>query len=343
MRVGLIATAWTPTPPRLYGGIELVIDRLCRGLRGLGHDVVLFATGDSTCPVERRYLLPEADGARIGNGVTELRHALAAYESLRDAGCDIVHDHTLAGPIVAPLVAPGVPVVTTMHGPVSDELRDLYARMAANGVPLVAVSHAQTRPAPDLRVAAVIHHGIDVTDFPVGGGTGGYALFLGRMSPDKGTHRAIEAAHKARVPLLLAGKLREPAEHDYFEREVRPLLGDDAQYLGEVPHDEKVALLAGASALLVPIRWNEPFGLVMIEAMACGTPVLAFKEGAAPEVVDDCVTGFLCDDEAHMAYALTRVGAIDRAACRRAVETRFSTERMAREHAELFDRLLRQS
>jgi glycosyltransferase involved in cell wall biosynthesis len=230
-----------------------------------------------------------------------------------------------------------------MHGPLSDDLLDLYGRMSDNGVALIAVSHAQTRPAPELPVAAVVHHGIDADDFPLGDGRGGYALFLGRMSPDKGAHRAIEAAHKARVPLLLAGKLREPAEHEYFEREVRPLLGEDAQYLGEVPHDEKLDLLADARALLFPIRWNEPFGLVMIEAMACGTPVLAFKEGAAPEVVEHGVTGYLCDDEAHLAYALTRLDDIDRAACRHAVETRFSTARMAREHAELFERRLAQS
>ncbi len=343
MRVGLIGTPWTPTPPRLYGGIELVVDRLCCGLARQGHEVVLFATGDSTCPVERHHLLAEADGRRIGHTVTELRHALAAYDALRDAGCEIVHDHTLAGPIVAPTVAPGLPVVTSLHGPLTDEMADLYGRMARGGVPLIAVSHAQRRARPDVPITAVIHHGIDADDFPAGAGDGGYALFLGRMSPDKGAHRAIESARKAGVPLVLAGKQREPDERKYFENEVQPLLGADVEYVGEVDHDEKVRLLAGAVALLFPIRWNEPFGLVMLEAMACGTPVLAFAEGAAPEVVDDGVTGFLCDDEAHMAHALTRVDGLDRAACRHVVETRFSTDRMAGDHAALFETLIAQS
>jgi glycosyltransferase involved in cell wall biosynthesis len=343
MRVGLIATPWTPTPPLLYGGIELVVDRLARGFSAAGHDVVLFATGDSTCPVPRHHLLDVADGQRIGNSVTEMRHALAAYECLRDAGCDVIHDHTLAGPFLGPSIVGNdrVPILTTVHGPLATDLLDIYDHVAAAGrVGLLAVSHAQRRPAPSLPFEAVIHHGIDADDFPVGTGDGGYALFLGRMSPDKGAHRAIEAARKARVPLVLAGKLREDAEHAYFESEVRPLLGRDAEYVGEVPHDEKVRLLAGASALLFPIRWNEPFGLVMLEAMACGTPVLAFREGAAPEVVVDGVTGFLCDDEAHMAYCLARVDSLSRAECRRAVETTFSTARMAADHLEVFDRLL---
>jgi glycosyltransferase involved in cell wall biosynthesis len=342
MRVGLIGTPWTPTPPRLYGGIELVVDRLCRGISAAGHEVVLFATGDSTCPVERHHLLAEADGNRIGITVTELRHVLAAYETLRDRGCDIVHDHTLAGPIVGPTVAPGLPVVTTMHGPLVEELLDLYTRITRT-TPVIAVSQAQRRPAPELPIAAVIHHGIDAADFPVGDGAGGYALFLGRMAPDKGAHRAIIAAKKAGIPIVLAGKMREPAEVAYFEHDVTPLLGPGVEYLGEVDHDEKLRLLAGATALLFPIRWNEPFGLVMIEAMACGTPVLAFAEGAAPEVVDDGVTGFLCDDEAHMAHALARVDQLSRADCRATVETRFSTGRMAREHLELFERLRQSS
>lgn len=342
MRVGLIATPWTPTPPLLYGGIELVVDRLARGFSAAGHEVVLFATGDSTCPVTRHHLLEVADGRRIGNAVIELRHALAAYETLRDAGCDIIHDHTIAGPLLGPaIVGDGVPIVTTIHGPLNEELLDIYRRVAAGGrVSLIAVSHAQCRPAPSLPMAAVIHHGIDVSDFPAGRGDGGYALFLGRMSPDKGAHRAVEAARKAGVPLVLAGKLREDAEYSYFESEVRPLLGADADYLGEVPHEQKVELLAGASALLFPIRWNEPFGLVMLEAMACGTPVLAFREGAAPEVVEDGVTGFLCDDEGHMADCLERVDTLSRAACRQSVETTFSTARMAADHLEVFERLV---
>jgi glycosyltransferase involved in cell wall biosynthesis len=174
----------------------------------------------------------------------------------------------------------------------------------------------------------------------VGDGDGGYCLVLGRMVAEKGAHRAIQVARKAGMPILLAGKMREPWETSYFEAEVQPLLGDDAQYLGEVSLAEKLTLLAGARATLFPIRWNEPFGLVMIESLACGTPVLALGEGAAPEVVMDGVTGRLCEDEADMADALAAIDRIDRAACRADVEARFSTARMVREHAELFDRVL---
>ena len=332
MRIALIAPPWAPVPPDLYGGIELVVDRLARGLQAAGHDVLLYTTGDSTCPVPRDWTLPVSEGSRIGMAVPELRHVVHAYEAVQ--GYDIVHDHTVAGPLYSERF-PDLPVVTTVHGPLNHELADLYGAFA-DRVPVIAISHAQCDPAPHLPIARVIHHGIDADDFPFGDGGDGHAVFLGRMSPDKGPHRAIAAARKAGVPLVMVGKMREAWEIQYFHSEVEPLLSDDVRYLGEVPHDEKVRLLTGARAMLFPIRWNEPFGLVMLEAMACGTPVLAFPEGAAPEVVADGETGFLCADEAAMAEALTRVDSIDRRACRAAVEGYFSTGRMAREHVELY-------
>jgi glycosyltransferase involved in cell wall biosynthesis len=337
MRIGLVAPPWAPVPPHLYGGIELVVDRLAQGFAAAGHDVVLFTTGDSTCPVPRRWLLEEAEGIRIGFSVPEVRHVLAAYESLRDV--DVVHDHSVLGPILSDHYT-DLPVVTTIHGELNVELRDIYERIATK-VAVVAVSHAQRRPAPELPVARVIHHGIDAADFPVGTGEGEYLLFLGRLSPDKGAGRAIDVARKAGVPLLLAGKMREPWERDYFEARVAPFLNDEIQYLGEVGHERKLELLAAARGLVFPIRWNEPFGLVMLEALACGTPVLAFPEGAAPEVIEDGRTGFLCHDEAHMAEAVGQLGTIDRTVCRSAVEGYFSTARMVREHVELYEDVLR--
>ena len=336
MRIGVVAPPWAPVPPHLYGGIELVVDRLAQGLAAAGHDVVLFATGDSTCPVPKRWLLEESEGVRIGFSVPEVRHVLAAYESLRDV--DLIHDHSVLGPIISDHYT-DLPVVTTIHGELVGELRDIYERVATK-VSVIAVSHAQRRPAPQLRIARVIHHGIDASDFPIGQGEGGYLLFLGRLSPDKGAGRAIDVARKADVPLLLAGKMREPWERDYFEARVAPFLSEQIQYLGEVGHERKLELLAGARALVFPIRWNEPFGLVMLEAEACGTPVLAFPEGAAPEVVDHGRTGFLCQDEAEMAEMVPKLGELDRAACRAAVEGYFSTERMVNEHVELYEELL---
>ena len=341
MRIGLIAPPWTPVPPSLYGGIELVMDELARGLVDSGHDVTLFTTGDSTCPVPRRWLLEEAEGMRIGMAVPELRHVIAAYQEL-SRGHDIVHDHTVAGPLYAERYR-DLPVVTTIHGPFNEELKDLYRAMAPR-VPIVCVSHAQRNAAPDIPVAGVIHHGIDARNFPIGDGAGDehgeYVLFLGRMAPDKGAHRAIAVARAAGVRLLMAAKMREAWELAYFDEQVAPYLGDDAVYLGEVPHERKLELLAGAKALLFPIRWNEPFGMVMLEAFSCGTPVIAFPEGAAPEVVADGTTGFLCADEQAMVAALGRIDSIARADCRASAEGYFSTARMVEEHVALYEKLL---
>jgi glycosyltransferase involved in cell wall biosynthesis len=337
MRIGLIAPPWTPIPPDLYGGIELVVDQLARGIQAAGHDVLLYTTGDSTCPVPRRWVLPQAEGQRIGMAVPELRHVIHAYEALKD--CDVVHDHTMMGPFHAEHY-PGLPVATTIHGPFNEDLQDLY-RAQSGRVPLIAISHAQHRAAPDIPVARVIHHGIDASLFPVGDGGGDadgpYVVFLGRMADDKGAHRAVRIARRAGIRILMAAKMREPWEKRYFIEQVEPLLGPDAHYLGEVSHQRKLELLTGASALLFPIRWNEPFGMVMIEAMACGTPVLAFPEGAAPEVVADGSTGFLCEDEDAMVRAIDRLGELKRADCRLAVEGYFSTQRMVAEHIELFE------
>ncbi len=336
MRIAVVAPPWTPVPPPLYGGTELVVDRLATGFQRAGHEVLLLTTGDSTCAVPKKWVLAHAEGARIGQAVPELRHVMHAYDAVK--GFDVVHDHSIAGPVYSEQF-PGLTVVTTIHGPLNEELSDIYSRIAPR-VSLVAISHAQCRPAPQVPIARVIHHGIDARDFPFGGGEGGYCLFLGRMSYEKGAHRAMEAAYKAGVPLIMCAKMRERAEFEYFDVYVKPYLNENIRYYGEVPHQHKLELLANARALLFPISWNEPFGMVMIEAMACGTPVLAFPEGAVPEVVEDGVTGFLCEDVADMAEAIARVDDLDRAACRAAVEGHFSTERMVGEYLALFQELV---
>jgi glycosyltransferase involved in cell wall biosynthesis len=340
MRIAVISPPWAPVPPKLYGGIELVVDRLCVGFQAAGHDVMLFATGDSTCPVPTQWVLEQSEGQRIGMAVPEQRHVVHAYEAIVEWGADVVHDHSIIGPFHAADRYPSLPVATTIHGPFNDELTDLYARLNKDGTPIIAISHAQADSAPGVEVARVIHHGVDAEDFPIGNGDGGYCLFLGRMSPDKGPHRAIAAAEHAGVPLLMAAKMREAWEISFFEEHVKPHLSDTIRYLGEVPHEQKLELLAGATALLNPIRWNEPFGLVMIEALACGTPVLAFAEGAAPEIVETGVTGYLCADEADMAHKIDLARDLDRGACRFAVENYFSTKRMVDEHLDLFASML---
>jgi glycosyltransferase involved in cell wall biosynthesis len=336
LRVGLIAPPWVPVPPTVYGGTEAVVDQLARGLAAAGCDVRLFTTGDSTCPVEKGSFYAEALSTRVDQ-TAELAHVQAAYDFLADV--DVIHDHTLTGPTELNLSSIPMPVVTTAHGPFTSELRERY-RAAAEHVSVIAISLAQRRSAPEIPIAAVIHHGLDVASFPPGEGRGGYLFFLGRMSPDKGAHRAIAVARAAGRSILLAAKMWEPAEYRYFTEVVEPLLGEDAVYVGEVGGPHKLELLGAAEALVNPIRWPEPFGLAMIEALACGTPVLAFPEGAAPEIVDQGRTGFLCTDEEDMASMVDHVRDLDREACRNDVATRFSTSRMVEDHLALYRRLL---
>ena len=336
MRILIVAPPWAPVPPPHYGGIELVVDLLAVGFKTAGHDVTLFTTADSTCLASRQWAFERAAGDRIGHAVPELFHVMRAYE--RAADFDVVHDHTVLGPVFAEL-RPGVPVVTTVHGAIDNELRAIYSHIARRAH-VVAVSASQAGSARGIPIAKVIHHGIDTAGYRQRYGPGDYLLYLGRISPDKGAHRAIDVARRAGAPLILAGKMRAREEREYFEAEVEPRLGDGVWHVDEVDHDRKLELLSGARALLFPIRWPEPFGLVMIEALASGTPVLAFGEGAVPEVVEDGRTGFICTDEADMAAAVDRLGEIDRDDCRAAVETRFSAKRMVNDHIELFEQVI---
>ena len=279
LRIGIVAPPWLPVPPSGYGGTELMIDALCLGLTRLGHEVILFTLGTSTTPVEHRWLFAYMNPDRMGAAVEELRHVLAAYDSLTDV--DIIHDHTVAGMFEGPPRS-SVPIVTTMHGPFDEGLSDLYARTSEQ-IPIVAISHDQAARAPStIRIASVIHHGIEVDRYPFSDEPDDHVLFLGRMSPDKGVEAAIEVARRSGRPLLIAAKLREPGEVEYFHRSVEPLLGSDVIYAGEADFAQKIRLLSTASALVNPIRWPEPFGLVMAESLACGTPVVGCPERAAP-------------------------------------------------------------
>jgi glycosyltransferase involved in cell wall biosynthesis len=340
VKIAVIAPPWVPVPPPAYGGTEAVLDNLCRGLRAAGHDVLLFATGDSTCDVDVRWVLDRAAGTVAAGAATELRHVIHAYRTLSDWGPDVVHDHTLVGPVYASRCR--VPVVTTNHGPFDGELGDLY-RAIADSVAVIAISEHHARSAAGIPVAAVIHHGVDVDAFPEGDGQGGYALFLGRMSPDKGVHAAARIARQAGVPLRIAAKMREPSEQAYFEQEVAPLLGDGIEYVGEVGGRDKLELLADAACLLNPLAWPEPFGMVMIEALACGTPVVATARGSVPEIVTHGTTGFVADRDEELAEALRRVADLDRDRCRKEAAARFSTARMVADHVELYERVARAS
>jgi glycosyltransferase involved in cell wall biosynthesis len=331
MRIGLIAPPWLPVPPPKYGGTEAVVDRLARGLLARGHQVVLFATGDSTCPVPLLWVYEEAQRPLLGQVVVELRQLIHAYDALQD--CDIVHDHTVAGPVYA-LRYQDLPVVVTAHGAFEGGINDLY-RAVADRVPVIAVSHHQASTAP-IEAVAVIHHGIDLDLWPVGPGGGDYYCYVGRMAPYKGAREAALIALQAGVRLLLAAKMDEPAEQEYFHTEVEPLLGDGIEFLGEIGGERHARLLGDAIGLINPISWDEPFGLVMVEALACGTPVLAFPRGAAPEIVREGAGGLLCQDIAEAVRRLPELAGLDRSAVRAEAEAHFSTERMVDEHLAVY-------
>lgn len=338
VKVGLLAPPWLPVPPPSYGGTEAVVDRLARGLVAAGHEVLLFAAGDSTCPVETVADTLPARPEEIGITTVELAHVIRGHDML--AGCDVVHDHTLAGPAIGQ--RPGAPVlVTTSHGPFTPEVSEVY-RSFARRVPIIAISHSQAVQASleGIQIATVIHHGLDADEVTLGAGDGGYLAFVGRMHPDKGVDVAVRVAVDAGMPLKIAAKMREPAERAWFEANVAPLLGGDIEYVGELGQADLQKLVEGAVALLNPIKWAEPFGLVMVEALAAGTPVLVSPLGAAPEIVEHGVTGFLCPDEASMVSHVADVGSLDRAACRATVTARFSTARVVADHVALYEQVL---
>jgi glycosyltransferase involved in cell wall biosynthesis len=338
MRIGLIAPPWITVPPTAYGGTEVIVDNLARGLVARGHDVLLCTVGDSTCPVRRTSRF-EHVATPMGTLLPEAVHVLDAYEQLYDV--DIIHDHTLLGPLLSlGRVRPGTPVVVTNHGAITP-LTEPVLREASRHAAMVAISHSQQSLAPQLPITAVIHHGIDLDQYAVGPGGGGFLLFLGRMSAEKGAHRAIRIARAAGRRLVMVSKMWEDGEHAYFDEMVRPLMGPDVELLLDSRPEERVYLLQHAEALLNPIQWHEPFGLAMAEALACGTPVIGSPYGAAPEIIDHGVTGFLADTDEGLASGARHLDLIDRQLCRKSAEERFSLPRMVRDHERLYISLLR--
>jgi glycosyltransferase involved in cell wall biosynthesis len=337
VRIAVIAPPWVPVPPPAYGGTEAVIDGLTRSLAEAGHDVFLFATGDSPIDVPLGFTYAEAIGVEEARPTHELLHVVRAYEHPKVRQADVVHDHTTVGPAYgAPRV--GCPVVTTAHGPFRSELGPCYEAFA-HDVALVAISHHQAQLSGDVPVAAVIHHGLDVEAIPVGAGDGGYALFLGRIHPDKGVATACRIARQVGIPLVIAAKMTERLEQEYFDAEVRPLLSESIEYVGELGGADKYELLGGALCLLNPIAWDEPFGMVMVESLACGTPVVATPRGSVPELITDGWTGVVAPAP-ELADRLTEVKALERPECRREAEQRFSRHRLAADHVRLYERLV---
>jgi glycosyltransferase involved in cell wall biosynthesis len=335
MRIGLVAGPWIPVPPVTYGGIERVVDSLARGFAAAGHEVVLAAPSDSTCPVPQVPGMRPAQIDELGSTISELSHVARTYEAM--GAVDIIHDHTLAGPLY--LQRPEqVPVVTTIHGPLNAEAVDIY-RAIGRSAAVIAISRDQCSRSPGVPVTRVIHHGMDVASVPVGSGRGGYLCFVGRACPDKGLLEAIMIAREARMPLRIAVKMRQPDEIRYFRQVIEPMLGPNEDFVGEVNDAAKYRLMGEALAFLNPIQWSEPFGLVMIEALATGTPVIGTPVGSAPEIIDHGRTGFL-GSRGELAGFVQEAESLSRAACRQVARDRFSEERMVNEHLRLFEQLL---
>jgi glycosyltransferase involved in cell wall biosynthesis len=335
LRIAILSPVWFPVPPPGYGGIEWVVSLLADGLAEAGHDVTLFASGDSHTKAKLSTVFRRAPSERIGQTFWELRHALAALERAGDF--DVINDHTgLLGLTLGGLVE--TPFVHTVHGPLDGQPGELYEQVVGL-VPsskLISLSMNQRAPKPHLPWIANCPNALDLSMYPVNPHRGDYLLFIGRMSVDKGCHRAIAVATQAGLPLKIAGKNREPAEQAYFGEYVEPHLNDRIQYLGEVNHGQKVELLQDARATLFPIEWEEPFGLVMIESMACGTPVIATRWGAVPEVIEHGHSGIIVDHYRAMAGALEAADALEPMDCRHYAEERFSPERMVADYLDAF-------
>jgi glycosyltransferase involved in cell wall biosynthesis len=331
LRIAQLAPTYERVPPAAYGGTELIVHLLTEELVRRGHEVTLFASGDSITAARLRSVTPVP--FRYGDVVDGLRHAeylqlanaQACFLAAAAGEFDIVHNHAgIEGLVLA--AASRTPVLTTNHNPFVPQTRPIWDAYpwAHHGV-----SEASAATFPSGGALPPIHHGIDVESFSLGLQPEGYLLFLGRFMPDKGALRAIEAALLAGRRLILAGKV-DAADVDHFSQDIEPAIdGDRIRYIGEADAETKRRLLAGADALLFPIEWDEPFGLVMIEALASGTPVIGFRRASVPEIVEDGLTGFVVDDVGAMAAALGRLTDIDRRACRREAEQRFTVDRMA--------------
>jgi glycosyltransferase involved in cell wall biosynthesis len=332
LHIAMLAPPWIPVPPPGYGGIEEVVALVTDALVEFGHDVELFCAPGSGTRATVRPLLDRPHPESIERSLFEGDHAARAFRAIDEAAengnpFDVVHDHS-GYTALAMADRLDTPLVHTVHGPFDPDTKPYYAVNGSNGS-VVCISRAQANMAPDPRIVdAVVHNPIDVDSWPVGYEKEGYLLWVGRFAPEKGAHRAIQVAKAAGRPLILAGVV-QPRQERYFATEVQPHLdGERIRYVGEVGGARKQRLFAEAYAFLMPIRWPEPFGMVMVEAMSAGTPVLAFPEGAAPEIVEHGVSGFLVSDEDEMAAKVDDAGRLEPLQVRRSAE-RFAPDRIA--------------
>jgi glycosyltransferase involved in cell wall biosynthesis len=336
MRIAQIAPLHEAVPPKLYGGTERVVSYLTEELVALGHDVTLFASGDSITSARLEPIWPRA--LRLDPAIRDpiAPHMLLMEEVRRRADdFDVLHFHMDYWPFSL-FSRQRVPFVTTLHGRLDlPELQPVFNTFPH--APVISISHAQRRPLPQANYVATVLHGVpDKLIAPQPGITPSYLAFLGRIAPEKGPDRAIRIARACGIPLKIAAKVDKVDQH-YFETVIRPMLdGPGVEMIGEISETEKPDFLSGAIGLLMPIDWPEPFGLVMIEAMGCGAPVIAFNRGSVPEIVEDGHTGFIVEDELGAIGAVERLGTISRAKVRARFEERFSARRMAEDYLSVY-------
>ncbi len=339
MQIAQIAPLTEAIPPKLYGGAERVISWLTDELVALGHDVVLFASGDSQSSAQLEACWPKA--LRLDGSVRDpnaLHMAMLERVCQRAHDFDLLHFHLDYYPFSL-FSRQTIPFVTTLHGRLDlPEHQVVFATFPS--IPVVSISDAQRRPVPNAGWIRTIHHGLPERLLTPQSVSPAYFAFLGRISPEKAVDRAIWIAKRCGVPLKIAAKV-DAVDRDYFESEIRKLLTPpDVEYIGEISDREKSSFLSGAIALLVPIAWPEPFGLVLIEAMACGTPIIAFNRGSVAEIVEDGVTGFVVEDEKEAVAATHRLSCLSRSTIRRRFEERFTARRMAHEYLVVYRSLI---
>ena len=340
MKIAQVAPLYESVPPKLYGGTERIVSYLTEELVREGHHVTLFASGDS---VTRANLIPACERSlRLDPGAKDyIAHHVVLLEEVAERAneFDLIHFHIdyLHFPITRRLA---IPHATTLHGRLDiPDLVPLYRKFPE--MPVISISDAQRRPLDWINWTATVYHGLPPDHYRLHEKHDGYLAFLGRISPEKGCDRAIDIARRAGLHLRIAAKVDTP-DKAYFDEVIRPLLREPGiEFVGEISDSEKEEFLGSAQALIFPIDWPEPFGLVMIEAMACGTPVVARRYGSVPEVIDEGVTGLMGESVEELVGAVERVGELDRRACRAAFERRFTVSRMTRDYVEIYERLHR--
>ena len=335
MRIAQISPLTEAVPPKLYGGTERVISWLTEELVALGHKVTLFASGDSVTSARLEPMWPTA--LRLDGSVRDpnaLHMSMIEQIAQRAREFDLLHFHLDYYPFSV-MSRQSTPFLTTLHGRLDlPEHEPVFSTFP--NVPLVSISNAQRRPAPNANWIGTVHHGMPENLLKPVPAEPSYLAFLGRISPEKRVDRAIRIAERCGLPLKIAAKV-DAADHDYFEEMIKPLLTKpNVEFIGEISDAQKSEFLSNAFALLVPIDWPEPFGLVMIEAMACGAPVIAFNRGAVPELIEDGVTGFVVEDETSAVGALRHLSRLSRTVIRKRFEERFTARRMARDYLAVY-------